>query len=532
MVGEPREGKERVGRVVKMSALREENQAILVVEGLRKSFGATKALNGLDLTFSAGRVHAVVGENGAGKSTLVKTLSGVVAPDSGVIKLAGKTMRLKRPRDALGVGISTAFQELSLVKGLTVAENLLFGQEPIRRSRAVARSRLRKAAHDLLGDLGITTLDVDADVEELTLSDQQRLEIARAITRPKADVVLLDEPTSSLGPTDVDWLMGQIERLRERGAAVVFVSHRLNEIARISDTISILRDGRNVETVAAGTLSEPEIVERMIGRKLEGELRAVRSARPPIGAPRLVASGICLKDGAKPMSLTVCAGEIVGVAALAGQGQRDLFEILAGLRSAGASSVMVDGRAARRQTVKESMRLGIGLVPERRKEEGLFLGLPIKSNASIASLRRWSRLGWIRRKRESRNVGDALARLGVPPKRMNGPVDTLSGGNQQKVVFAKWLLRDCGVLMLFDPTRGVDVGASADVLELVRNFSADGGSVLMYSSELPELLAIADRIVILYGHEAVATARADAIAEAQLLEHMLGLTTSGDSHSD
>lgn len=500
---------------------RDSHDVTLEVSGLQQRFGETVALDDVSFACRRGEVTALVGENGAGKSTLIKILSGVIQPGSGRIAMAGQPRRLSSPAAAMQAGISTVFQELSLIRNFSVTENLVVGRESTRRGGVVARERSVRCAREILAEWDATELNPGAKVGSLSLAHQQRLEIVRALSR-RPDLLLLDEPTSALGPTEVDWLAAQIEKLTAEGTSVLFISHRLGEVKQICDRLLVLRNGQIVGTHVVGDVTDAAVVEEMIGHTLAESLEVESKAE--IGTkPILRLQRVRLRAGCDPIDLTVRPGEIVGVGGLEGQGQKRLFDVIFGVERAASGRVEVDGTALRQGSVTDAVRHGIGLVPESRKEEGLFLELTVRDNASVASLGRWARVGVLGGAHETASVERVLRQLNVPSGRVHREVGTLSGGNQQKVVFAKWLLRGSRLLLLFDPTRGVDVGSKAEIFDLMRAHARQGGAVLFFSSELDELVGIPDRVVVMYGNTVAATLSGAALAKTALLTALLGI---------
>jgi len=493
----------------------------LQVSGLRHAFGETVAVDDVTFACRRGEVVALIGENGAGKSTLVKILSGVLLPDGGSVTVDGQTKHLSSPSAAVASGISTVFQELSLVRSFSVTENLVAGREPTRRWGVVARREAVKRSEDILAEWDATDLRLGSLVGSLSLAQQQRLEIVRALSR-RPKVLLLDEPTSALGPTDVDWLAAQVEKVAASGTSVVFISHRLGEVKQICGRLLVLRNGRLVADHVVGEVTDSAVFEEMIGHTLAESLQAPARATMA-DEPMLRLSAVALRGGGAPFDLDVRPGEIVGVGGLEGQGQKQLFDVIFGIASPAAGRIEMDGKPLRAGSVPRAVARGIGLVPESRKDEGLFLELPLRDNAAIASLRRWTRLGVVRRRAESVAVAEILRQLNVPPGRLHREVATLSGGNQQKVVFAKWMLRRSKMLLLFDPTRGVDIGAKAEIFDLMRAHARNGGCVLFFSSELEELVKIPNRVAVMYGNSVAALLSGEHLTKTALLKAMLGI---------
>jgi ribose transport system ATP-binding protein len=464
------------------------------IEGiaLSKSFGGVVALRSASFSADGGEVHALVGENGAGKSTLIKLLSGLYPPDSGEIRVSGRPTAFARPQDALACGIGTVFQELTLLPYMTVAENLLLGREP-RTGPFIVTSKLIDAAQQLFADAGISGIEPLELVGNLSLAQQQIVEIVKAVSR-RPKIVFMDEPTSALAEHSVVWLFGLIKRLRDAGACIVFTSHRWNEIKGIADRITVFRNGEFVATSPATELSEDEAVERMTGQRLD-----VLFPKPaPLVAPTRALTVSHLSSKRLPdISLEARSGEVLGIGGLAGQGQRELFLTLFGVRARTAGTVEVDGRATHVRSPQDAIRAGIALIPEDRKTEGLLLPLSVRQNLALAILGRLSRFGFVRRAAEDKLVAAMVRSLAIKTPTPGQRVGALSGGNQQKVLIGRWLLTDARVLLLYDITRGVDVGTKRDIYQLIRRLSEEGRTILLYSTDTEEIAHLCHRVLIM-----------------------------------
>lgn len=468
---------------------------------ITKRFGATTALDHASLAVRQGSTHGVIGENGAGKSTLVKIVSGILQPDEGVIELFGAPTKLTSPAVAARLAVSTAFQEMSLLPDLTVAQNLFLGPGRGSPRALMDKSGLRGRASQLLADLAITGVDPDWLVADLALREQQMIEIAKAIrTRPR--LLFLDESTSTLDEGAMHWFYGLVERLKAAGTTIVFITHRLIEIRTICDEITILRNGRAVGTYGINDLSEAEIIRLMIGGSLSTTFPPRRE--PPQTDPAIEVRGLTREPGLKGVSLSIGKGEILGVAGLDGQGQRELFQALYGTLHPDEGEIILAGRPAHIRSPRQAIREGISLVPEDRKTEGLLLKLPVRPNMSISALGRFATFGWINATRERLAENATSKDINLNARMLDREVTALSGGNQQKVVLGKALLTRSRCLLLYDPTRGVDVGAKAEIYRIMRSLAEAGLAVLFYSSELPELLNLADRIIVFYRGQIVA----------------------------
>ncbi|MFC9894809.1 sugar ABC transporter ATP-binding protein [Nocardia sp. NPDC127579] len=467
---------------------------VLTMRGIVKQFPGVRALDQVDLEVRAGEVHCLLGQNGAGKSTLIKVLSGAHQPDAGELRWRGEPVRLSGPAAATRLGIATIYQELDLCDGLSIADNIFLGHEHSRFGWT-RRGTAARAATELLARLGHAELDPAAAVGPLPTAAKQVVGIARALSHD-ARLIVMDEPSAALGNDEVANLFRIIGQLRGEGVAVVYISHRLAEIRAIGDRITVLKDGRTVAAgLPAATTGTEQVVSLMTGRT---DLRAA-AARDTASATAEVlrVEQLSLPRRLHDLSFTVHAGEILGLAGLVGAGRSEILETVYGARRPAAGRVTVDGRRVRPGSTRAAVAAGLGLAPEERKSQGLFLLESVGRNISAASLPRYSRLGFFDRRRERADTRAALARVGVRPPDPAHPVRELSGGNQQKAILARWLLDDARVLLLDEPTRGVDVGARADVYAQIRRLADRGVAVLLVSSDLPELLALSDRVLVL-----------------------------------
>jgi ribose transport system ATP-binding protein len=469
----------------------------LNIHDLTKRFGSTVALDGAAPEIARGSVHAVIGENGAGKSTLVKILAGLVQPDQGTVALYGEELQLTRPRDAMEAGVATAFQELSLVPVLSVADNLALPTKPRGPLGGVSNRRTRADARRKLADWEVEDIDPRAPVESLSLSAKQKVEIVSAMSR-EPRVLILDEPTSALGRADVQWLFRQVARLREKGTTVIFVSHRLPEVRELCDSLTVLRNGRRAGSSPNMDVSDDEIIQMMIGQSLAKTFPA-RPAQGTAGKVALDVQGLTAGN-VKGATFELHTGEVLGVAGLQDHGQRDLFRALFGAHRIEAGNVSVDGQPIQLRSPRDAIGAGMGisLVPEERAIEGALLTMSGRANVTLPSLRHFTTLGWVNRKKEAGAVRKVLDELQIPQRAMYEPVEAFSGGNQQKIVIAKWLLADARVLLLYDPTRGVDIKTKTEIYHLIRRFADDGGAVLFYSTDLDEIVNLCDRAMVCY----------------------------------
>ncbi|MYS35704.1 ribose transport system ATP-binding protein [Streptomyces sp. KhCrAH-43] len=493
---------------------------LLTMSGITKSFPGVRALDGVDLEVRAGEVHCLLGQNGAGKSTLIKVLAGAHQPDDGEITWSGAPAVLKSPLAAMRLGIATIYQELDLVRGLSVAENVFLGHEPVSAGFVVRARRARTEAAALLARLGHPEIDPGRPVGELSAAQQQIVSMARALSHD-VRLIVMDEPSAALDPDEVDNLFRIIASLTAQDVAVVYISHRLEEIRRIGDRVTVLKDGRAVAAgLPAGTTPTHDIVALMTGRKVEYVFPP--RTPPPAGradaAPVLTVEGLARKGEFAPVDLEVRPGEIVGLAGLVGSGRSEILETVYGARRATAGRVTVAGKALRTGSVRAAVAAGIGLAPEERKAQALLMLESVTRNVSVSTLSRYSRAGWVDRTAERKAARDATRTLSLHPDNPDTPVRTLSGGNQQKAVLARWLLRGCRVLLLDEPTRGVDVGARAELYAVIRRLADEGLAVLLVSSEVPEVLGLADRVLVLREGRVVHTADASDLDEHRVLD--------------
>ncbi|MFD5582940.1 sugar ABC transporter ATP-binding protein [Streptomyces sp. NPDC127063] len=490
---------------------------LLSMSGITKSFPGVRALDGVDLDVQAGEVHCLLGQNGAGKSTLIKVLAGAHQPDTGTIRWRGEDVTLRSPIAAMRLGIATIYQELDLVEHLSVAENVHLGHEPTAAGFVVRRGAAKASTAQLLKRLGHPEIDPGRLVGELSAAQQQIVSMARALSHD-VRLIVMDEPSAALDPDEVDNLFRIVGDLTADGVAVVYISHRLEEIRRIGDRVTVLKDGRAVAGgLPAKTTPTSEVVALMTGRNVE-YVFPERPAEPPAGTPVLQVRGLARDGEFAPLDLEVHAGEIVGLAGLVGSGRSEILETIYGARKPTAGQVLVGGRPLRPGSVRAAVRAGLGLAPEERKAQALLMLESVTRNVSVSSLSRFSRGGWIDRGAENGAARAAVRELSLRPDNPSVPVRTLSGGNQQKAVLARWLLRGCRVLLLDEPTRGVDVGARAELYAVVRRLADEGLAVLLVSSEVPEVLGLADRVLVLREGSVVHTAPARQLDEHRVLD--------------
>ncbi|WP_053205915.1 sugar ABC transporter ATP-binding protein [Jiangella muralis] len=484
--------------------------------GIVKVFPGVRALDGVDLEVRAGEVHCLLGQNGAGKSTLIKVLAGAHQPDEGEIRWQGEQIRLGTPMAAMKNGIATIYQELDLVDGLSVAENIYLGHE-LTAAGFSRRGDTQKEAAALLARLGHPEISPRREVGMLSAAGKQIVSMARALSHD-VKLIVMDEPSAVLDQEEVARLFKVIRDLQAEGVAVVYISHRLEEIREIGDRVTVLKDGRTVATgLAARDTPTRELTRRMTGRDIE-YVFPPRRTHEGNGAVVLAVRDLSSGRAFSGVDFEVRAGEIVGLAGLVGSGRSEILETVYGARKASSGSVSVDGKTLRNGHVRAAVRAGVGLCPEERKSQGLLLDEAIYRNVSLATMGRFARGGFINRGDEKRAATEHVKSLDVRPPDVDRAVRTLSGGNQQKIVLARWLLRECRVLLLDEPTRGVDVGARSEIYALVRRLADDGVAVVMVSSEVPEVLGLADRVLVLRDGVVVHTGPADDIDEHRVLD--------------
>jgi rhamnose transport system ATP-binding protein len=466
--------------------------ARLVLDKATKSFGAVKALGDGSITLLAGEAHALVGENGAGKSTLVKILGGVYRADSGALSIDGEPTAFNGPADAQAAGVAIIYQEPALFPDLSVAENIFMGRQPLGRGRAIDRRAMERDAREIFASLGVA-LNPARLARALSVADQQIVEIAKALSFD-ARVLVMDEPTAALTTVEVLRLFNVISTLRQRGAAVLFISHRLEEVFACCQRVTIMRDGRFVRTAPVGEVTIDDIIRSMVGRDLDALFP--KTATTP-GEVVLDVDGLSSEGVFSGVSFAVRRGEIVALAGLVGAGRTEVARAIFGIDRRTSGTVRLSGKELRAGDPLAAMAAGMALVPEDRRQQGLVMDMRIDQNIALASLKQLSRFGLIRRADERRLATTWAKRLQLRFSRLRNTVSTLSGGNQQKVVLAKWLARTPRLLIIDEPTRGIDVGTKAEVHRILDGLVADGMAVLMISSELPEVLGMADRVLVL-----------------------------------
>lgn len=482
---------------------------VLEMTGISKSFPGVRALDDVSLTILPGEVHGLMGENGAGKSTLMKILAGAQKADTGQIKLEGKPIVVDTPLQAMNLGIGIIYQELMLVPHLSVAENIFLGREPRALPGWVDGRSMRRQAQALMDEMGMS-IDVRAPVGGLALAQRQMVEIAKATSR-QSKVIAMDEPSATLTEHELERLLTLIASLKARGIGIVYISHRMEEVFRICDRVTIMRDGKTVGVSRIGEVSREDLVRTMVGRSLDETFPAA-----PVlpGKPVLQVKGLSRPGVLHNISFTVHAGEVVALAGLVGAGRTEIARCLFGADPFSSGEFLLDGKPFTPRSPGHAIRAGIGFVTEDRKDQGLVLPMTIRENISLASMNKVSRAGFIVRSREAHQAQEGVRRLRVRTPSVEQKAGSLSGGNQQKVVIAKWLETPLKLLILDEPTRGIDVGAKREIYLIMHELLAQGAAILMISSELPEVLGMADRILVVReGRIAGELARAEATQE-------------------
>jgi len=495
------------------------------VSGVRKSYGATIALDDVTFSIARGTVHALLGENGAGKSTMVKMLSGLITPDKGEISIFGQAVALHCPLTAQRLGVQTAFQEMTLLHNLTVLDNMLLPKAPLGPTGMIPRAKARRDVARHFEEIGLTGIDLDDEIGELDLAVRQKIEIARAVYR-KPRVLLLDEPTSALSGPDVVWMGEIMKRERARGTTVIFISHRLREVRDYCDELTILRGGKHIASGHVKDHADEDLIRMIAGRSLIHSFPPRATVKHQIGSEVLGAQNAGTGGKLRDASFALRAGEILGVAGLQGMGQLDLFLSVFGDRPLKQGHLRVNCQKVVFTSPRDaiSARIGISLVPEERKTEGLFLRLAGGHNATIPVISRFTRLGLIDRQRETAAIRDVFHQVNVAERAEWMPAESFSGGNQQKIAIAKWLLTEARVLLVYDPTRGIDVGTKNEIYQLLRAYAEAGGAVLFYSTEIPELVHLSDRTLVFYAGAVVAELSGEDLTEENILAAALGAT--------
>jgi ABC-type sugar transport system ATPase subunit len=503
---------------------------VVEVLGVSKRFGAVQALTDVSLAFRPGEIHGLVGENGAGKSTLTKIIAGAQPPDAGEIRVNGEPASFGAPAEALRAGIVVIYQELSLIPELSVAANVFLGHELRKRGMLDGRG-MRRRTNELLRTLG-AHFDASRLAGELSVADQQVAEIARALNH-RSQLIVMDEPTAALPAEAHDHLFGVVRALRERGTTVVYISHELSEVFDLSDRITVMKDGRRVATTATTATNRDEVIRAMVGRPLGELFPPRRASRPATAAPALEVEGLTLPQHFAEVSLRIERGEVLGLAGLVGSGRSSLARAIFGSPPgvggprAVRGTLKVHGAPVRVRGVHDAIRAGIGYVPEERKTDGLALELSLAENIALPQLHELAHRGITARSAEARAAEEQVRALGIRTPSVNAPSGALSGGNQQKIVLGKWLARGCDVLLLDEPTRGIDVGAKVEVYRLLRKLTEEGMAILLISSDMPEILGLSDRIAVMRRGRLVGTFDDANVSEEKVIRLALGAEEEG-----
>ena len=497
--------------------------ALLTMEGISKAFPGVQALSKVDFEVMPGEAHALIGENGAGKSTLIKILAGVHRRDAGEIRFEGNDYRVANPHEALAMGVAVIYQELNLVQKLTVAQNIFLGHEPLRRAGFVATREMNARAGEILKELGIS-IDPRTPVEALGVAQKQMVEIAKALSRASR-ILVMDEPTAPLTQSEIEVLFRVIAGLKEQGLGVIYISHRLDEVFQIADRVTVLRDGERVHSSEVSETQIDRLVLAMVGRRLAEE-------EPPLEVPAdapvaLEAEG--LSDGrvVRDISLQVRAGEVVGLAGLIGSGRSEFAHLLFGSETAAGGEARLMGETLS-GGVPQRIDAGLGMVPEDRKLQGLVMQLLVKENSTLATLDKYTSGGFIRRPAHESRVREIIAELRIATRGPRQSVKALSGGNQQKVILSRWMDTGARALIFDEPTRGVDVGAKAEIYALIRELQKRGVAILMISSDLPEVLRISNRVIVIRNGRVAGVLTREEATQEKVLRLMMGAVVSGN----
>jgi ribose transport system ATP-binding protein len=500
-----------------------ETNDFLRMEGISKSFPGVQALQNVNFEVTRGEIHALVGENGAGKSTLMKVLTGALHLDEGRIILRGEPVEIHSPSDSQELGISMIHQELSLIPYLNVGKNVYLGREPRRRIPGfIDWKKLYSQTQELLGQLNLD-VRARAEAQDLSIAQQQMVEVAKALSI-EADLIAMDEPTSSLTDRETEVLFDVMRKLRDQGVAIIFITHRLEEVFEVSDRITVLRDGRHIATAPTAELNHNQVVQLMVGRELDNMYPYSETKERGVA---LQADDLADGQELHGVSLELQGGQILGVAGLVGAGRTALAETLFGLRQATAGEIHIDGQVVKLHSAKQAIEHGLGFVPEDRKLQGLFLNMAVRENITMSSTSLVSNFGFVNTNKANKLADEYVDKLDIRTPSLRQRIRNLSGGNQQKVIIARWLTLKPRVLILDEPTRGVDVGAKAEIHGLMRQLAEDGVAVLMISSELPEIIGVSDRILVM--HEGRVTGRFERDEASQ--DMIMHAATGGDNNA-
>lgn len=484
-----------------------------------KRFGGVQALDHACLQVRRGEIHALMGENGAGKSTLMKILVGSLSKDEGEILIDGKPVNIRNPRDGMNLGISIIYQELMLVNDLTVAENI-FIDNLNSDGKVIKWKKLRQRAQHYLDETGFSNIRATDEVGDLSVAYQQVVEICKALSR-NASVLILDEPTSVLSNNEVVQLFRLLKKLREDGVAIIYISHRLEEVMELCDRVTIMRDGHYIDTVETSSITKKKLVNMMVGRELQ-EQYPPRNAK--IGDVNFSVENICVAGKVKNVSFEVHKGEVLGINGLVGAGRTETIRAIFGEDKKDRGKIFLDGKEIRIRSPRDSIREGIGLLPEDRKTQGVLLELSIRNNITLGCLKQFRKaMGYLSKKEEVKFVNEKVEQLSIKIGSMEDDTSSLSGGNQQKVAIAKLLASNCKVLILDEPTRGVDVGAKREIYKIINDFAEKEYSIVMISSEMPEIMGMCDRVIVMRGGEITGELRKEDLTENNLIALSMGV---------
>lgn len=491
-------------------------QPLVQLSGISKSYPGVQALRDVDFAIYPGEIHCLVGENGAGKSTLMRVLAGATAPDEGTISVHGQKFRRLDPASGIAFGIGMIYQELDLVPAMSVAENIFLGHEPVNRGGILMWRQLLRRAGAILADFDVG-ISPHSLVRTLSPAERQLVQIAKTLSHEN-DVLVLDEPTAALMDNEVENLFTLLRRLRQRGLGIVYISHRLEEVLEIGDSVTVMRDGRRIVTRKVGGMTRQELIEAMVGRPLT---ESVVRSQVQFGTEGLAVEGLTRAGEFEDVSFTVRRGEVLGLAGLMGAGRSEMLETVFGVRRPDRGRISVAGKWVKIGSPKAAIRLGIGLVPEERRESGIVLSLSVADNLTMAVLDRLSTWFGLDRRRVGNLARTQIADLNIKTPNAQVPVGQLSGGNQQKVVIGKWLAADIRVLLLDEPTRGVDVNAKAEIYRLISDLARSGVAVVVASSDLPEILSITHRILVLSGGHPTAMLETSKTSQVEIMRYAI-----------
>ncbi len=507
-------------------------QPILAVEGISKRFGATQALNNVSFDVPPGEVHALMGENGAGKSTLMKIISGNYTPDEGQLLIDGVPVTFSSPREAMAAGVGIIHQELNTLPEMTVAENLAVGAEPVSKLGVLDRGRMVREAREKLDRVGATRINPRKPIGLLSVGMQQMVEIARAVAED-VRVLVLDEPTAALSMSESDRLFELINEMRDKGMGLIYISHRMEEVWELADRVTVLRDGklvgtRDMHATGEDKVTPNDIVRMMVGRDVE-DLYGHREAHT--GEVRLSVRDLTGPDGIGPVSFDVHAGEIVTMAGLIGAGRTEVARLLYGADRRTGGQVLLDGRPVKANNPRQAVADGIGMLPESRKDQALFLDMSVRDNTAMSTLKKFSPGGVLNFAKMRQAVGEVFGKLRVKAASQSIDSRSLSGGNQQKLVLGRLMLEHPALMILDEPTRGVDIGAKSEIYRIINDIAASGTAVLVISSDLPEALGISDRILVMRGGQIAGELDGPSATEEQVMEYATGVVADNTVRS-